>query len=66
MSITEDNETVARMPEKYSISTLLMSIVHITGDASILRRGPNPMPTCSMIVLPISVTVERTTTKAFS
>ncbi|MFQ5512931.1 MAG: FAD-dependent oxidoreductase [Myxococcota bacterium] len=37
--ITEDDECIARALERASIPTLMMSIVHLTGEASLLR-GP--------------------------
>src|SRR5690348_9456972 len=37
--ITDDDATIAAMLEDVSIPTLLLSLVHLTGDASILQ-GP--------------------------
>lgn len=39
LPITDDDETIARMLEDVSVPTLLASLVHLTGDASILD-GP--------------------------
>jgi 4-hydroxyacetophenone monooxygenase len=43
--ITEDDATIARMLEHASVPTLMMSIVHVTGDTSLLaRRDPPKKP----------------------
>ncbi len=39
LPITDDDATIARALESASIPTLMMSLVHVTGDASVLR-GP--------------------------
>ncbi len=41
--ITDDDEAIARALEDVSIPTLLMSMVHMSGDPSILRSGPRPV-----------------------
>jgi 4-hydroxyacetophenone monooxygenase len=40
--IVEDDATIARMLEHASVPTLMMSIVHVTGDTSILRGAIRP------------------------
>ena len=40
--ITEDDATIARMLEHASVPTLMMSIVHVTGDTSLLRGAIRP------------------------
>jgi 4-hydroxyacetophenone monooxygenase len=41
-AITEDDATIARMLEHASVPTLMMSIVHLTGDTSLLRGAIRP------------------------
>ncbi len=40
--VTEDDETIAAYLEDVSVPTLLMSMVHLTGDRSILDECPRP------------------------
>ena len=40
--ITEDDATLARMLEHASVPTLMMSIVHVTGDTSLLHGAIRP------------------------
>jgi 4-hydroxyacetophenone monooxygenase len=40
--ITEDDATIARALESASIPTLLMSLIHVTGDAGLLRGAIRP------------------------
>jgi 4-hydroxyacetophenone monooxygenase len=40
---TDDDATIARHLEDLSVPTLLLSMVHMTGDASILRRPLRPL-----------------------
>ena len=41
--ITEDDATIARMLEHASVPTLLMSIIHVTGDTSVLHGAIRPL-----------------------
>ena len=42
-TITDDDEAIARALEDVSIPTLMMSMVHMSGDASILRGAVRPV-----------------------
>lgn len=44
LNITEDDATIAAMLERANIPTLIMSIIHVTGDTRILYRGLNLRP----------------------
>jgi 4-hydroxyacetophenone monooxygenase len=41
--ITDDDATIARFLEDVSVPTLLMSLVHLSGDAAVLDDLPAPV-----------------------